>query len=137
MKIAICGSMTHSNNMIEIAKELSNLGHKTILPKFVDNYVKLSSPEEKHNESVKNKIKYNLIKRYFDEIKNTDAILVINKEKNSIKNYIGANTLIEMAFAHVLDKKIFLLNEIPELNCKEEIVAMSPVILNGDLTKVR
>lgn len=41
-----------------------------------------------------------------------------------------------MAFAHVLDKKIFLLNPIPEIPYKDEIVAMQPIILDGDLAKI-
>ena len=36
-----------------------------------------------------------------------------------------------------LKKKIYLLNEIPELPYKEEILGMKPVILNGDLSKIK
>lgn len=31
---------------------------------------------------------------------------------------------------------IFLLNEIPEVSYRDEIVAMGPNILNGDLSKI-
>jgi predicted RNA-binding protein with PUA domain len=65
-----------------------------------------------------------------------DAILILNLEKNNIKGYIGGNTFLEMGFAHVLNKKIFLLNEIPEMGYKDEIVAMKPVILEGDLNRI-
>jgi len=57
-------------------------------------------------------------------------------DKNGIGNYIGGNTLIEMAFAHVLNKKIFLLNPVPEISYKDEIIAMQPIILNGNLEKI-
>ena len=77
------------------------------------------------------------IDNYFEEIKKTDAILVINKDKNNIKNYIGGNSLIEIAFAHVLNKKVFLLNPVPQMDYSDEIEAMKPVILNGDLSKIR
>lgn len=77
-----------------------------------------------------------MIKRYFQLIKESDGILVCNFEKNGIKNYIGGNTFLEMGLAYVLDKKIFLLNPIPEVNYKDEILAMEPIILNGDLEKI-
>ncbi|PIN72184.1 hypothetical protein COV21_02980, partial [Candidatus Woesearchaeota archaeon CG10_big_fil_rev_8_21_14_0_10_45_5] len=83
------------------------------------------------------KIEFDVICAYFEEIKKTDAILVINKDKNNIKNYIGGNSLIEIAFAHVLNKKVFLLNPVPQMDYSDEIEAMKPVILNGDLSKIR
>lgn len=38
-----------------------------------------------------------------------------------------------MGFAYVLDKKLFLLNDIPKVNYKDEIVALKPIILNGNI----
>ncbi len=43
---------------------------------------------------------------------------------------------MEMGFAYGLDKKIFLLNPVPDMPYKEEILAMQPTVLNGDLTKL-
>jgi len=40
---------------------------------------------------------------------------------------------LEIAFAYVLNKKIFLLNPIPELAYTDEIIAMQPIIINNDL----
>jgi predicted RNA-binding protein with PUA domain len=66
----------------------------------------------------------------------SDAILVLNFDKNGVKNYIGGNTLMEIGFAHVHDKKIFLLNPIPDMPYKDEIEATDPVVLSGDLSKI-
>lgn len=41
-----------------------------------------------------------------------------------------------MGFAYVLKKKIFLLNPIPELSYSDEIKAMKPIVLDGDLKKI-
>ena len=42
-----------------------------------------------------------------------------------------------MGFAHILDKKIFLLNPAPETDfMAQEIQAMRPVVLGGDLNKI-
>jgi hypothetical protein len=64
------------------------------------------------------------------------VVLVLNMEKKGIKNYIGGNVFLEMGFAHVLNKKIYLYNDIPESLFKDEIIAMQPTVLNGDILKI-
>lgn len=45
---------------------------------------------------------------------------------------------MEIGFAHVNDKKIFLLNPIPEdVPYADEIKAMADVVIAGDLGKIR
>lgn len=67
-----------------------------------------------------------------------DAILVMNLDKNGIKNYVGGNTLMEIGFAHVLNQKVFLLNPIPEIPYyKTEIEAVKPVVIDGDLSLIK
>jgi hypothetical protein len=44
---------------------------------------------------------------------------------------------MEIGFAHVNDKKVFLLNPVPEeVSYSDEITAMVDVIINGDLNKI-
>lgn len=82
-----------------------------------------------------------MIKRYWDFIKNSDAILVLNLEKKGIKNYIGGSTLMEMGFAYGFEKKIYLHNPIPErserIHYVDEILDMDPVVIDGDLSKIK
>ncbi len=82
-----------------------------------------------------------MIKRYWDFIKNSDAILVLNLEKKGIKNYIGGSTLMEMGFAYGFGKKIYLYNSIPErserIHYVDEILDMDPVVIDGDLSKIK
>jgi hypothetical protein len=132
MKITICGSMAFAKDMLEIKKRLEEQKHQVIIPANTEKYANGTIAIENKWE----KIELDVIRVYFEEIKKTDAILVINKDKNNIKNYVGGNSLIEMAFAHVLFKKIFLLNSLPQINYSDEIEAMKPIILNGDLNKV-
>lgn len=128
--------MTFSKKMLEIEMGLLKLKHSVVLPKFTKEYSELDSTDKMHSESAQNKIKHDLIKGYYEEIKNSDAILVINEDRNNIKNYIGGNSLIEMAFAHILGKEIYLYNSIPQMNYTDEIIAMKPIVLNKDLTKI-
>lgn len=77
------------------------------------------------------------IREFWNAMQGGDAVLVLNLDKHGIKNYIGGNTLMEIGFAHVLKKKIFLYNPIPDIQFyKSEIEAVQPVIINGDLTKI-
>jgi predicted RNA-binding protein with PUA domain len=137
MKIVICGSMTFAKEMVVTEIELQKRGYEVVLPKFTREYTGMDTSEIVHNESVVNKIKHGLIRYYFEEIKRGDAVLVLNGERHGIKNYIGGNSFLEMGFAHVLNKKIFLLNQIPEIGYKDEIMAMQPIVLNGDLSEIK
>ena len=67
-----------------------------------------------------------------------DVVLVLNYEKNGRPGYIGGAVPAEMAIGLFLGKKIYILNPIDEeVSYKEEILCMLPVILNGDLTKIK
>jgi len=132
MKIVICGSISFAKEMFEISKQLEVDGHKVVLPVGIENYI----DNDKSVENKWDKLENDVFKAYFEKIRNGDAILIINNDKNGIKNYIGGNSLIECAFAHVLDKKIYLLNLVPVMSYSEEIFAMGPIVLNGDVSKI-
>ncbi|PIS07706.1 hypothetical protein COT78_01910 [Candidatus Berkelbacteria bacterium CG10_big_fil_rev_8_21_14_0_10_43_13] len=77
------------------------------------------------------------IREFWRMMQGADAVLVLNLDKNGVKNYVGGNTLMEIGFAHILNQKIFMLNPIPEMPyCKSEIEAVKPIIINGDLKKI-
>jgi len=137
MKIAICGSMKLSKKMVGIKKDLKKLGHKVLVPLHAEKYAEFGMSNDEANESTKRKIEQDLIRDYFNKIGENDALLVVNESLKEIDNYIGGNSFLEIGFAHVLDKKIFLLNPIPEIGYKDEILAMQPIILNGDLSKIK
>ncbi len=132
MKIAICGSIQFGKEMIEIKKQLEQFGHTVILPKDIEHY----ASGQKSVEGKWEKQDGDLFRNYWREINDAGAILVANITKNGIENYIGGSALIEMGYAHVLNKSIYLLNPIPKINYQDEIAAMQPVILDGDLSKI-
>jgi nucleoside 2-deoxyribosyltransferase len=132
MKITICASMSFSKEILETKKKLEELGNEVIIPKntqkFVDGQVSVEDKWEK--------IEVDPLRVYFKEIKNSDAILVLNYAKKNIEGYVGANTLIEMAFAYVSYKPIYLLNKIPKLDYTDEIECMKPIVINEDFKKI-
>lgn len=137
MKIVICGSMTASKEMVETGKKLKELGHEIVLPEFTHEYAAMDTLDNMHTESSRNKVEYDLIRSYFEKIKDSDAVLVANVVRKGIEGYIGGNSFLEMGFAFVLNKPIYLLHKIPELGYQDEIKAMTPIILNGDFSKIQ
>lgn len=141
MKIVICGSSTFKEKMLEYRDKLTLLGHEPIVHPDYQLFVNGEKPEIlsqiSGGEHYKAKKSQGYIKWYYKAIVASEAILVLNFDKNGIKNYIGGNTLMEIGFAHVNDKKIFLLNEIPDnISYVDEIKAMADMIINGDLKKL-
>ena len=70
-------------------------------------------------------------------IKEVDAVLVLNFDKNGKKNYIGGATFIEIYEAFMKNKKIFLYNDIPEGMLYDEIQGFSPIVIHGDLSLIK
>lgn len=142
MQIVICTSLDFTFEIKNARDELVKKGHTVIIPRtsemILKNKVSLEQvkKEKKNGKISKRAIKYNVIRYYFDRIKEADVVLILNLEKNGIKNYVGGNTFLEIGFAYILNKKIFFLNPIPEMIYKDEIKAMRPFILNGDLSLI-
>ncbi|UCD07826.1 MAG: hypothetical protein JSW41_02575 [Candidatus Aenigmatarchaeota archaeon] len=144
MKIVICGSINFPEKIKEIEKQLVEKGHDVVIPYGVEkydvkNYSEAESLKQK-DDYVKN-VKPELTIKHFDEIKNSDAILVVNVEKRGIPNYIGGATFAEIMFAFYHKKKIFLLNPIPTHEktdfFREEIECTQPVVINGNLGLIK
>ena len=136
MKIFICTSKHLYERIPKIKEELEKSGHVICLPNSYDN------PMREEEMKIIGKLEHinwkgNMIKLQKEKIEKNDAILVINMEKNEIENYIGGATFLEMFKAWELNKKIFLFNEIPSNILKDEITAFNPIIINGDLKKIK
>jgi hypothetical protein len=139
MKIAICGSVKFADKLVEIYRELEKLGHEPMMHEEMFGIADGTAQELIDGISMDHaevKIKHDFIRFWYNLIRSGDAVLICNFEKNGVKNYIGGNTFLEIGFAHVNDKKIFLLNPVPDVSYKVEILAMQPIILDGDLKKI-
>ncbi|MFH0852489.1 MAG: hypothetical protein V1845_02720 [bacterium] len=137
MKIGIIGSMQFTEKMLEVCDALKTYGHEGFLTPLHYNLIGKSDEEK---EKIKLHQKYNMdaIREFWRQMQGADAVLVLNYDKNGVKNYIGANTFLEIGFAHVLNQKIFILNPLPEFEFyRTETEAMKPVIINGDLEKIK
>ena len=134
MKVCICCSLSFTNEVLEIAKKLEALGHEVLLPNSVIN----RAIEKPDFDPVKAKVATNAVKNHLDKVKACDAVLVCNYDKKGVKNYIGANTFIEIAGAHYFDKPIYALNALPEQEyISDELLSFDIKVINGDLAKIR
>ena len=136
MKIIICGSITAAQEILDIQIKLEAAGHEAEIPEGIKNEYIRQRTEVSNEEKADDKIQFDLICGYYEKIKQYDAVLIVNVDKRGVKNYIGGNTFLEMGFAHVLNKKLYCLNPLPELPYTAELQAMQPVILNGDLNNL-
>lgn len=128
--------MVFSEKMLDVKETLEKLGHTVSVSGFIKSYIG-KSVKQKEDLTKFHKENEDAIFEFWKKIKKSDAILVLNYDRRGIKNYIGGNTLMEIGFAHVLKKKIFLLNPIPNIPYyKSEIKAVKPVILKGNLKKL-
>lgn len=133
MIITICGSMSFAQEMLIMQGRLQEHEHTVIVPHDAAVY---AGQPLKLSEKWEQKAGEDMIRRYYGEIQRSDAILVINLTKENVTNYIGGNSFLEMGFAHVLGKTIYLLNSIPDMAYRDEMMAMTPVVLNGDISRI-
>jgi hypothetical protein len=142
MKIIISWSVEFANEIKKLASELESLGLEVILPPTTEKILRgeISAEEVKKEKENMNfaemTIKNDAIRRFADLIKSSDAILISNFGKHGIKDYIWWWSFLEIGFAHVFHKKIFILNWLPEMRYVDEIVAMQPILLHGDVHKI-
>lgn len=144
MKITIIGSSAFRKEKVEIFDKLNELGNDTIIhPHYIESVkngrTDIMDRIEK-GEHAQLKIENDYIMWYYNAIVASDAVLVVNFEKNGKKNYIGGNAFLEMGFAYVNKKKIFIYGDYPlkdDCSYLDEILAMQPEIIQGDLSKIK
>jgi hypothetical protein len=140
MKITVCGSISFAERLVEVYKKLKEQGHEPLMHEYMFRLADGTAPqlEDSRNrvESSEIKRKYDFIRAWYRMIVDSDAVLICNFDKNGIRNYVGGNSLMEMGFAHVNNKKVFLLNPIPDVPYRDEIKAMADKVINGDLRRI-
>ena len=137
MKLLIICSKRFYSNIASIKEKLERNNIDVFLPNCYDG----PSTEEKMwslGKKEHQKFKAKMYKQSEETIKDMDAVLVLNFDKsNEEKNYIGGATFLEIYDAFRLKKKIYLYNDIPEGMLYDEIQGFNPIIINGDLLKIK
>lgn len=132
MKIFICASKHFYNKIEPIKKVLEDKGYIVTLPNSYDNPNREEEMKQMGDRD-HSKWKGQMLRLQKDKVSANDAILVLNMEKNGQQNYIGGATFLEIYMAFELGKKIFLYNPIPEGLLTDELLGMSPIVIDGNL----
>lgn len=135
--------MDFSKEIGKAVESLENLGHEVLFPatteKILKDLVSLDDvkSEKEAGRGSERAIKNNAIMNHYKKIVSSDAILVLNYTKKETQGYIGGSTFMEMGFAFVNNKKIFLWDIIPGMLYRDELEAMQPILINKDLEKIK
>ena len=141
-KIAISGSLNFTLEMKKLADDLKARGFAVQLPVSSEMILRGEltvddiKAEKDSGKIIDRAIKQDAIRGHWNIINEADVVLVANFIKNEVKDYIGGSVFLEMGFAHVLNKPIYILNDIPEMAYTAEILSMQPIVLGGDLSKI-
>ncbi|MBD3311513.1 MAG: hypothetical protein GF349_03385 [Candidatus Magasanikbacteria bacterium] len=128
--------MQYAEKAKEVQDWFKNQGHEAFTTGFNKEFIGLND-EEKESLKLEQKYEQDAMREHWSTIKNSDAILVLNYEKHGIPGYIGGNSFLEMGWAYILKKPIYLLNPIPKIPYYEtEIIAMKPTVIHGDFSKI-
>ncbi len=125
MKITIVGNMSFLEKFKEAKEILEQQGHTVIVPE-----------KDPMPDPIPPAVKRKAMEKFNENLKESEAILVMNYTKDNKENHIGANTLMEIGMAFILQKKIFVLNPGPEF-CRDELEAIEVQFLNGNLNEIK
>lgn len=146
MIITICSSCAFLDNALKVQKDLEDNGHTVLLyptgGEINGTYLRADEYNKVRHEShgVEELLKYKqpLIDLHFGKIAKSDAILVLNYDKNNISGYVGGNTLLEMGLAYYLKKKIYMWQDASsDLSYWEEIIALGGIVIDGDISLIK
>jgi len=133
MKILIICSKNFYSKIPSIKSRLEILGHDVSLPNCYDApFTESQYRGTKEHSAWKAK----MLNQSIEKIKNIDAVLVLNFEKDGQKNYIGGATFLEIYEAFKNNKKIYFINPIPEGMLKDEIIAFDPIVVGEDFNLI-
>lgn len=133
MKILLICSKAFYDKLAFYKEELEKKGHEIYMPNCHD----APETEAKYRGTELHKVfKAKMFRQSEETIKNMDAVLVLNFNKNGQENYIGGATFLEIYDAFRMNKKIYFINDIPNNMLKDELIGFDPLIINNDLSKI-
>ncbi|WP_420628771.1 hypothetical protein [Candidatus Leptofilum sp.] len=129
--LAICGSMQFIDEMEAVAAELIASGWTVHTPQRAEADFRWDSLTAQERLQVKKAY----IDDHLEKIRQATAVLIANYPKNGINGYIGANSLMEAAFAYALGLPVYFLFPIGEQSCQLEAESIASGVWNGRIPK--
>lgn len=132
MRIFVCASRSSYGEIARVCEELERRGHVTTPPNNYDDSSREDRVRAEGDEAYR-EWKASMLRLQIEKVQANDAVLVVNADKGSDRNYIGGATFLEIFKAWELGRRVYLLNPIPAGIFGDEIAAMQPQVLHGDL----
>jgi len=134
MKIMLVCSAKFSEREDEFAGQLRELGHEVTFTAGYDD-------PQLDGESFPD-YAARMMRKSIARMPNTDAVLCLNFAQKGQDGHIGGATFLELGYAFEHGKKIFVLNDLPAdppvgMTPLDELEMFEPVVLNGDLGKIK
>ena len=135
MKIFICASKHNYSHIPDIKTKLEEKWYTITLPNSYDKpFLEFEIRDKGPEEHIKWKAE--MLRLQKKKVWENDIILVLNFDKNWMKNYIWWATFLEVYEAFDQWKKIFFYNSIPEGIFYDELIWINPVVINWNLDKI-
>ncbi len=131
--------MSFYPEVLVIGQKLEKIGWNVLYPESALIMKKRNNFDPKEfRKLITAKEKGRFIKLHFGKELQSNAVLIVNKTKNGIKGYVGANAIMEMGIAFNAGIKIYLLHTFSKTHpFFDELSAMEPIILNGKLESLK
>lgn len=138
MKILIWWSMSFANKMFEVKEELEKQWHIVNLSPGINFFLENPNAKMDFEQELQFCKETWIMKKFFDEIAESEWVLFLNYDKKWIPGYIWASVLMEIWISYFLGKKIYLINPIDKSQSYAlEVLLTNPTILNWDLTHIK
>lgn len=127
--VVVCGSMKILGLMTKIGEILESAGLNVVTPVA-------DAPAGSWSVEAAKEIKCAASRRHMNHIRSpaTVAVLVVNVDRSGVHNYVGPNAFAEIGVAFADNRRVFLLQGMPEYYA-DELVAWGVECLDGDLSR--
>ena len=130
--------MSFASKMFEIQEILTKQWHVVNLSPGINFFLENPNAKMDFEQELQFCKETGIMKKFFDEIAVSEAVVFLNYDKKWVSGYIGASVLMEIGIAYYLGKKIFLTNPIDtSQGYALEVLLTNPIILDWDLSKIQ
>lgn len=124
--------------MFEVKEELEKQWHIVNLSPGINFFLENPNAKMDFEQELQFCKETGIMKKFFDEITESEWVLFLNYDKKWIPWYIWASVLMEIWISYFLSKKIYLINPIDKSQSYAlEVLLTNPTILNWDLTHIK
>lgn len=135
MNVFLCASRSAYYRVGDVRNDLERRGHLVTLPNNFEDPGR-EDVVKRSGSAAYAAWKAEMLRLQGTKVAANDAILVLNFDKGDQRNYLGGATFLEVFCAWELGKAIYFYNPLPESILRDELEAMGPMDIEGDLDRM-